>query len=187
MFEWLLDADSWLFLFLNASIANPVFDFIMPIATDKWVVRGAFLLILTGLVTLGGRKGCITALLCILTVAISDQLAAHLIKPLVGRIRPCHVLSNVHLLVDCSAGLAFPSAHAANTFAQAALLSQRHANLKWLWFGFASLVSFSRISVGVHYPGDVLGGGLLGIAVGMGVVGLHRWATSRYRKARLES
>ncbi|MFH2055676.1 MAG: phosphatase PAP2 family protein, partial [bacterium] len=173
-----------LFLFINVSLANPVFDFVMPLVTDSWFVRGVFLLILIGLATLGGKKGRMTAVLCIITVALSDQLSAHLIKSLVGRIRPCHVLPNVNLLVDCSAGLAFPSAHAANTFAQAALLSQRHPGLTWLWFGFASLVSFSRIVVGVHYPGDVLGGGLLGIAVGLAVVGLHRIVAARYEDRR---
>lgn len=179
MFEWLLNADAWLFLFINVSLANPVFDFIMPLVTNGWFLRGAFLLIVLGLAIFGGKKGRITALLCILTVAISDQLAAHFVKPLVGRIRPCHVLPNVHLLVNCTAGLSFPSAHAANTYAQAALLSQRHPNLGWLWWGFATLVSFSRIAVGVHYPGDVLGGGLLGIAVGMGVVGLYRFTEGK--------
>lgn len=184
MIDWLLQADTWLFLFLNVSLANPLFDLMMPLVTNRWFVRAVFLLIIVCLAVFGGKQGRITALLCLITVALSDQLAAHWLKPWVGRIRPCHVLPDAHLLVDCSAGLAFPSAHAANTFAQAALLSCRHRKLTWLWFGFAALVSFSRISVGVHYPGDVLGGGLLGIACGMFVVYLHGTITKRYRGLR---
>jgi undecaprenyl-diphosphatase len=184
MIDWLLQADTWLFLFLNVSLANPVFDLIMPLVTNRWFVRGVFLLIIICFAAFGGKQGRITALLCLVTVALSDQLAASWLKPWVGRIRPCHVLPDVHLLVDCSAGLAFPSAHAANVFAQAALLSLRHEKLTWLWFGFASLVSFSRISVGVHYPGDVLGGALLGIACGMLVVYLYRVATKWYSSRR---
>jgi undecaprenyl-diphosphatase len=56
----------------------------------------------------------------------------------------------------------FPSGHAASAFAGAWLLSHHYSRLAPLWFAIAALTGFSRIYLGVHYPGDVASGALLG-------------------------
>lgn len=183
MIEQLLRMDSALFNFFNKSLANPVFDLIMPAVTNDWFLRVLMLLILLTLLIFGKKEGRITALLCVLAVIASDQLSSHLIKPLVGRIRPCHIVPDVHLLVGCGGGLAFPSSHAANVFGQAVILGSRHRKAVWLAYPFAVLVSYSRVAVGVHYPGDILGGALVGALAGLVIVCaykiLERWLVSR--------
>jgi membrane-associated phospholipid phosphatase len=178
---WLLNADKILFRIINLSLANPVTDFIMPVITNDWFLRMLLLLVVIALPVFGKREGWITALLCVITVIATDQLSSNLIKHLVERIRPCHVMSDVHLLVGCGGGLSFPSSHAANLFGQAAVIGTRHKKVSVPAYVFAALVGYSRIVVGVHYPGDVLGGGLLGMAVGLAIVGITRLIQSRFQ------
>ncbi|MGB5106393.1 MAG: phosphatase PAP2 family protein [Candidatus Zixiibacteriota bacterium] len=177
MLEWLVSIDTKLFVFLNTQLANPVFDFIMPIATDRWFLRGVFGVILLWLLIFGKRRGWIAAIFCIATVALADQLSAQALKPIVSRIRPCHVIQSAHLLVDCSQGLSFPSSHAANTFSLATYLAATYPQTTWYVLAFAAIVSYSRVAVGVHYPLDVLVGAMVGVLSGVVVVMLQRWAS----------
>ncbi len=172
--DYLQSVDMALFRFLNGTLGNPVFDVVMPFITDLnrhwygWVLFGGIWLLL---MTAGGRTGRTAALLLIPVVALSDQLSSNVIKKLVMRPRPCHlaggipVVDHVRLLVGCGGGFSFPSSHAVNNFAAATLLSHFYPGKRLLIFTIAGVVAFSRISVGVHYPSDVLGGMILGAAV----------------------
>ncbi|MBD3383242.1 MAG: phosphatase PAP2 family protein [candidate division Zixibacteria bacterium] len=167
MLEFLVNIDTGLMRFLNLTLANPVFDFIMPILTDKWFVRTFFLTAGMIAAITGGKRGLITFFLLILAVILSDQLAAQVIKPAVGRLRPCHTHDWVHLLVNCSSGKSFPSAHAANSFGQAAVWFFRYPGWRWHFVIAASLIALSRVFVGVHYPFDILAGSVVGIFCGV--------------------
>ncbi len=184
MLDWLIRIDTALFVFLNSDLANPVFDVVMPIATNQWFLRGVFVMILLWLLIFGKKQGRITALGCILVVALADQLSSGLIKPLVERIRPCHVIEPVHLLVDCSQGLSFPSSHAANSVSLAVYLSLHYPRAVWFLVVFAAIVSYSRIAVGVHYPLDVIAGALVGALCGISVLMGQRWVGNKYPSLR---
>ncbi len=166
MLDWLLEIDTAVFLTLNRELANPVFDAIMPILTNQWVLRAVLVLVLAAVALFGGRRGRIVAVLAIVTVTISDQLSASVVKPLIERVRPCHVLGDVHLLVNCSQGYSFPSSHAANVCGQALLIGNFFPRWRWALWILAILVSYSRIAVGVHYPLDVIGGAAVGMLSG---------------------
>lgn len=184
MLDWIVEIDSAIFVFLNCTIANSFFDSVMPIATDHWFLRGVFAVIVLGLMIFGKKRGRIAAIACIVTVALADQLSAQLLKPMVGRIRPCHTIQPLHLLVNCSQGLSFPSSHAANSVAMAVYLSYQYPRAMWYLIGFAGLVSFSRIAVGVHYPFDVLVGAIVGAFSGIVVVLTQRWLSTKYPSFR---
>ena len=179
MIDQLRNLDHQLFHFFNVQLANPVFDLVMPIVTNDWVLRAILLMIVGGLVIFGKRRERIAAIFCIVTVALSDQASSHLLKPLIERIRPCHVMPEVHLLVGCSQGLSFPSTHAANTFGLAALLTPIYPRFSLYLIVFATLVSYSRIAVGVHYPFDVLGGAVVGIICGAATFLSYRFVVKR--------
>jgi len=118
-------------------------------------------------------RGLSVMILLALTFLISDQLSSSVIKPLVQRIRPCNqngMSDMVHLLVNCGSGYSFTSTHAANHFAIAMfLIALLYKRFRWiipvgLFWAFS--VSYAQIYVGLHFPMDIVGGGILGLAIG---------------------
>lgn len=169
MLEYLDGIDRAVFFLVNGQLANPVTDFLMPMITNDQFLRAAYGVAMVILLWRGNTRLRWLVLFSALTLAATDQTAAHLLKPLIERVRPCHVLSNVHLLVGCGGGWAMPSAHAANAFGQALLFAVVEPKSRWYLLIFASMIALSRVFVGVHYPGDILVGA--GIGAGIGCMG----------------
>lgn len=118
--------------------------------------------------------GLANALTAAIAVGIGDLLSAGLLKPLVGRLRPCNLpglREHLDLLTGCGPGLSFPSAHATNHFALAVVLAvtcfaERPA-FKWLVLLWATSVAVGQVYVGRHYPSDILFGAGLGTSIGL--------------------
>lgn len=107
-----------------------------------------------------------------LTILISDQVTSGLMKPFFERLRPCHDErweGIIHNYGRCGGLFGFASSHAANTFGLAVFLNLKMRGklrfLPWL-FLWATVISYTRIYLGVHYPLDILIGGLVGAAAG---------------------
>ena len=180
MLEILEQIDVELFYFINVSLQNPFFDWFMPFITEKthWFPVWGITIIL--LLWKGGRQGRIVVLLVIPVIIMSDQLAAQVFKPLIGRVRPCVALSDVHLLVKMKTSFSLPSAHAANFFALATFFTIFYQRYKWWFFSAAFLVALSRVSVGVHYPFDVFAGAILGSVCALVITKLWKYANAKY-------
>ena len=167
-------ADNALFVFFNSTISNRVFDVVMPALTD-WHKSPVGLAIAGILIALflwkGGRKARIVVLLTVVLILCTDQLSSSVIKFIVERPRPCHTVNGmqvvpvIHLLVDCGSGYSFPSSHAVNNFGFAFFYSHYYRSYAPYFYGFAALISMSRIIVGVHFPSDVAGGAIIGMIV----------------------
>ncbi|NOZ73962.1 MAG: phosphatase PAP2 family protein [FCB group bacterium] len=183
MIAKLLNLDRLLFQFINTSLANPIFDWIMPLITNPLTLGLPLLLGCVWLVGKGGRRGQIAVVLLIIAVSLTDSIAAQIIKPLVGRLRPSHAMTEgIRILVAKGGRYGFVSNHAANSFALATILSYFYRSYKRGFFTLATLVSFSRIYVGVHYPADVMVGALFGYLSAWGI--LTAWVLIKMRELK---
>lgn len=106
-----------------------------------------------------------------------------MLKPLVARERPCWADQGVELLVPEPRDYSFPSGHTYAAFTAAAALYYYHRKAGLAAFVFASVIAFSRLYLFVHYPSDVLGGLLLGLATAFLACRLLNWAACLGRGA----
>ena len=171
---WVEAIDSRLFLWLNGQHAGWL-DTVMVSITEMWPWIPIYILLAYLVIKQYGRKSLWIFLAVGLVILCSDQLSAHVCKPLFHRLRPCfnpEFEGMVHLPKGLPGGrYGFVSSHAANTFAVAtfltAALRKGYRSIGWWLFAWALISSYSRIYIGVHYPGDVLAGAVLGILVGL--------------------
>ena len=174
MLESLQQFDVELFLKIHRGLANPFFDWLLPLMRNRFFWAPLYLFILVFSFLEYKKKGWYIIGMLLATFAMGDLIASRLIKPFVARIRPCNELTLVNDIihrVPCGSGYSFPSAHATNHFAIAVFLIVVFYH-KWkgilpaglIW---AFVVSFSQIYVGVHYPIDTIVGALLGTTIGL--------------------
>ncbi len=172
--EFMDNLDKKFFLFLN-QIHSPWMDDTMLWITDKksWI---PMYIVLLGLIIYHDKKKSWKPIVAILfTIAIADNVASRLLKTTVKRLRPCHnpdIQNLLHLVGNCGGKYGFASSHTANSFGLATIIvflyGKKYPATKWL-FLWASIVSYSRIYVGVHYPLDILAGILIGIFAAFGI------------------
>ncbi|HVN59046.1 MAG TPA: phosphatase PAP2 family protein [Bacteroidales bacterium] len=162
--------DQQLFLWLNA-IHSPFFDRVMTVISYPPTWIPLYLALIVVLVRQLGRKMYIMILTIALMITVSDQ-GSVIIKNIVRRPRPCYenaLDGKVHIVNGkCGGRFGFLSSHAANSFA-VALLSLLLIRKKWFTVSiitWAIIVGYSRIYLGVHYPGDVFCGSLFGALAG---------------------
>jgi|DewCreStandDraft_4_1066084.scaffolds.fasta_scaffold00573_1 undecaprenyl-diphosphatase len=170
MLEFLINIDTAVFYFFNKTIANPIFDKVFPFITnlDSWLILYIFFIV--WMLWKGGTAGRICFVTLIIGIILSDQISSSFIKELIGRPRPCHILSDINLLVPCGPGKSLPSSHAVNMFASAVILSHYYKQHRWIFFTIAGLVAFSRVYIGVHYPFDVISGAVIGACIGFAII-----------------
>jgi undecaprenyl-diphosphatase len=179
MLDWLLRLDERGFVLLNSRLHCGLLDAIMPAITtlSNWILPLGLLLLAA--ICFGGARGRRAVGLALLAVALSDQLSSSLLKNLVARTRPCHVVDPVRLLVGCSGSFSFPSSHAANIACAATVFAGIFPRLIPVLAVLAFLIGYSRVYVGVHYPFDVLAGWTLGLLVGGAIVRLYHAASEK--------
>ena len=175
----LIQLDKEILLYLN-SFGAPVWDYFFWFfsGTLVWIPLYASLLYLIIKKTQLNSLWIILAIT--LTIVLCDQISSGLFKPLFERLRPSHdheIGSRVILLHGFKAGkFGFVSSHAANTFGLSTLISLLFRNrvLSIFFILWATINSYSRIYLGLHYLGDIIAGALIGILSAMFVFYLYK-------------
>jgi undecaprenyl-diphosphatase len=172
--------DEWLITHINQDWGNKVFDYLLPFMRETafWLPLYFFLILF---VTMNfGIRGLWWVIGFLLTAAFADLISSQFIKQTVMRVRPCQdpeVSGQLRFFINyCPGSSSFTSSHATSHFAQAMFF---YGTLKsvtrwaWLFFIWAFIISYTQVYVGVHYPFDVICGGILGCGIGFVISKLH--------------
>jgi undecaprenyl-diphosphatase len=177
------ELDTSLFLFLNSHHSN-FWDTIMLMITRKEPWFPFFAVLLFYVVKNYRSKSWLILLFIGITILLSDQISV-LLKESIQRFRPVHnpeIEHLVHNVLRKGSLYGFVSSHAANVFAVFVFTTRLFRN-RGFWsimLFWAVIVSYSRIYSGVHYPLDIIFGGLLGWLIGYGTFKLMMLIEFRY-------
>lgn len=174
--ERVKEIDTDLFLLINGW-HSPFWDTVMYWLSNKLIWIPLYLLLIYFLILYFKKQTIIILLFVAILIFLSDQTSVSLFKNIFQRLRPCHEpsLSNlVHIVKDkCGGQYGFVSSHATNHFAISVFLipflGKRLKYFTPLILFWAAIISYSRVYLGVHYPGDVIGGAILGSTLGLAI------------------
>ena len=161
----------------------PILNQIMPFITDadNWTIPILFLILYLGFFK--GKRGKIALCLLIISLSINDSICAQILKPTFERVRPSHMsIEGLNLLVSKGGKWSMPSNHASNMFSLAVILSYFFGRFKPTLFFLATIIGISRVYVGVHYPGDVIIGALVGYSISWVIITL--WVILKMREIK---
>ena len=170
--EKIIELDKKILVWLNSFHLDWLDPIMLQITqTQFWIPLYLFLIYL--IFRNYNNKAWIVLAGVALAILLADQITSSLMKPFFARLRPSQeptLTGIVHLVNDYKGGLyGFASSHAANTFATAIfvwLLFKDKYRWIFLVFIWAVLMTYTRIYLGVHYPGDILVGGIIGLLSG---------------------
>lgn len=173
MFELLQDYDRNAMVVLNAGdLHNPSTNFFFWMISQILIWSPVLVMFFYTIAHSKGKETLLIAGFTILLFTLCDQVSSSILKPLIARPRPSHdpIIETLLNYVNNYRGGAygFPSSHAANSFGFA-IFSSLLFREKYYTIGaisWACMCSYSRIYLGVHFPGDIIVGIILGIAIG---------------------
>lgn len=182
MLEALQQLDVDALVWINHTFKSGWMDAVMLFCSAKFTWIPWYAILLYFLYKSNPKRIWINLIVLTCCIAAADQFASGLLKPMVERLRPCHneVVNIKLLLIDgvCGGQYGFVSSHAANVFAVFMFFCLKKVFkeikvLLYILFVWAVIVSLSRAYLGVHYPGDILCGALIGVCATYIVVWLE--------------
>ncbi len=162
--EYLESVDSNAFFYINHNLTNPLFDRFFPSLRELTYV--IWFLVIVYFWSKNEKK-----LALLLTVSIAaGALFTYPLKYLIDRARPYETIKSANLLTPAEYDPSFPSGHAEMSFLAATVVSRFHPEYAKYLYAFSFIVVLSRVYVGVHFPGDVVAGVIIGIIIGRGML-----------------
>ncbi|KLT68622.1 phosphatase PAP2 family protein [Flavobacterium sp. ABG] len=184
MLEKIQELDTNLFVYLNG-LGSETYDKLWLIITNQLNWTPLFLLIFYLIYKkIGGKQTLYVLLFIAVLIAFTDQ-TTNLVKNTVQRLRPCNnpEINTFIRVVQARKSFSFFSGHAANTMAVATflyLVLKRHFKYLGFLFLWPLVFAYSRIYLGLHYPGDILTGYFVGAVFGTLIYLLYRKLKPRY-------
>lgn len=174
MMNQLLTYDQHLFKIINQQWSNVFFDWLMPWLRNSEMWYPLYLFLILFVLINFKQTGWWWLLFAVSTIVLCDFVSSKIIKENIIRLRPCNepgIASWVHILVGYRPqSSSFTSSHATNHFGMAMFfyLTLKERFDKWpvVFFFWAFSISFAQVYVGVHYPLDIICGGIIGILIG---------------------
>ena len=170
--EEIILEDKQAMIFLN-NLGSSTFDPFWILVSEKWFWIPLYVIFLYFLYKNFNKKSLFYILLFVaLGITASDQIA-NIFKFGFERLRPCHDPSLEGLLreVKCGGKFGFYSAHSSNSFFVATyltiLLGKKIKQLPYFLFVWAAIVAYSRVYLGMHFPGDIIIGAIMGILLAL--------------------
>ncbi len=180
--HWLQTLDANLFLFVNRTLSNPLFDRLMPVLSNNVFFFPLLFLLGAGLLWKGGVRMRLCVVMLALILPLGDNFVINTVKHAVARPRPYATLLEARLFGRVGGGYiapeagdnglemsrtrgngtSMPSSHASSWFAATLIFFIYYRRSAWFMLPLALAVSYSRVYNGVHYPSDVLAGAILG-------------------------
>ncbi|MFV3409138.1 phosphatase PAP2 family protein [Bdellovibrio bacteriovorus] len=182
--------DQQIFLFINSTTANPLFDAFFPWWTDfqksPWFLFMVLPTILLWLFIKTRMKGVLVLVSAVGVASFADFLSGDLIKPVIERARPLRsdLADLVILRGPEQGGFSFPSSHAVDAFALAAFIGVFYPKARIPLLGLAFLTAYSRVYCGVHFPADVAAGAILGGLLGAVIALIAQQITMKWQRGR---
>jgi len=172
--QQLLQLDQQLFFYINSSWHHPILDSFLPLARHKLFWMPFYLFMLLMVLRNYKSNNWWWVAFAIGTAILTDFVSSDLIKKNFFRYRPCNdpaIADQIRFLLSYKPGSSsFTSSHACNHFGVAAFMfgTLRPSIGKWAWWFFiwAGIIGYAQVYVGVHYPLDILCGGLVGLFFG---------------------
>jgi len=194
MLENLIQWDQQLFVWVNQKCAFSWLDVPMIWLSSTWLFVPLYIWGIYRLIKKWNKKSWIPIVLLLLAFGLADSISTRVLKDNTHRLRPCfneELSKNVRLPDGLPGGkYGFVSSHSANAFAVYPLLmlfvfagksspektkkskcswNEQQKLSYWMMFVVACFVAYSRVYLGRHYVGDVLGGAALGLMIGRGL------------------
>jgi membrane-associated phospholipid phosphatase len=182
LFEW----DKQAFIAINRNGSSDILNIILPFLRESqfWVPFYLFMILF---MTMNFKvRGWWWVVGFVLTAALADIISSQLIKETILRIRPCRdpafAAEVIFRANYCPKSSSFTSSHATSHFALSMFIWQTLKRLSRWWgmiFLWAFSICYTQVYVGVHYPLDVICGGVLGCSIGAAMAYVYHWQCGR--------